>query len=116
MKGSRRLVRVAKFLRTRQTLPLRMWLILAVAAITGAGFVAQITLTQILVAWEQRVDESRLASVRRAIGTDPSRWRTQAWQQLAQPSFTALRVEVALYPTPSGPATYSTPAPVASLT
>ncbi|HEV8194837.1 MAG TPA: HAMP domain-containing protein, partial [Ktedonobacterales bacterium] len=101
-------MRVSRFLRSRHTLPLRLWLILAVVAITGAGFVAQVTLTQVIAAWEQRVDDARLASVRQIIGTDPSRWQTQAWQRQAQSSFDALHIEVALYPAPSGQPAYAT--------
>src|SRR5262249_59356544 len=108
MRGPGRLVQASRFLRSRHTLPLRLWLILAVVAITGAGFVAQVTLTAVISIWEQQVENVRLASVRQIIGTDPAQWYQRAWQQHARSSFDALHVEVALYPTPSGQLAYAT--------
>jgi signal transduction histidine kinase len=102
--------------RTR-TLPLRLWLILAVAAITGAGFLAQLGLTAVLSTWnwEQQAEDTRLASVRQIVGTDAQQWRDPAWQQRAGASLALLGVDVALYPaqpdpsTPSGQVLYLTP-------
>jgi signal transduction histidine kinase len=101
----------------KRALPLRLWLILAVAAITGAGFLAQLGLTAVLSAWnwEQQTEAARLASVRQIVGTDAERWRDPAWQQRASASLAALGVDVALYPTqpdpstPSGQVLYLTP-------
>jgi signal transduction histidine kinase len=93
----------------KHTLPLRLWLILAVAAITGAGFLAQIGLTAVLSTWnwEQQAEDARLASVRQIVGTDAEQWRDPAWQQRAGVSLAALGVDVALYPTQSSPSTPS---------
>jgi signal transduction histidine kinase len=85
--------------RHTRTLPLRMWLILAVAAITGAGFLAQFGLTVPISLWQQQTEDARLASVRQIIGTNAAQWRDPAWQRHADASLTALSVDVALFPT-----------------
>ena len=86
--------------RTRpRTLPLRLWLVLAVAAITGAGFLAQMGLVAPVSAWEQHVEDDRLANVRQILGTDMARWRDPAWQRQADASFAALGVDVAVFST-----------------
>jgi hypothetical protein len=56
-----------------RTLPLRLWLILAVAAITGGGFLAQVGMTVIVSVWEQQVADAWLATIRQIIGTDSAR-------------------------------------------
>jgi signal transduction histidine kinase len=91
--------------RRERTLPLRLWLILAVAAITGAGFLAQFGLTLPVSLWEQQAEEARLADVRQILGTDAARWRDPAWRRHADASLAALGVEVALFPArPGAPA------------
>ena len=85
--------------RHTRTLPLRMWLILAVAAITGAGFLAQFGLTVPISLWQQQTEDTRLASVRQIIGTNAAQWRDPAWQRHADARLTALSVDVALFPT-----------------
>jgi signal transduction histidine kinase len=92
----------------KHVLPLRLWLILAVVAITGSGFIAQLTLTAVFSAWEQEAEGARLASVRQIIGTDSARWHDQTWQRQAQSSFDDLHVEVALFSAPSGRMVYAT--------
>ncbi len=102
--------------REGRTLPLRLWLILAVAAIIGAGFLAQMGLTAVMTVWDQQAEASRLASLRQVIGTDAAVWRTPAWQRSAGSSLDALGMEVALYaPQPgaagqfiAGPPVYAT--------
>jgi signal transduction histidine kinase len=84
-------------LRTR-TLPLRLWLVLAVVAVTGAGFLAQMGLVAPVAAWEQQQADARLASVRQILGTDTARWHDPAWQRHADTSLAALGVDVALFP------------------
>jgi signal transduction histidine kinase len=97
-----------------RTLPLRLWLVLAVAAITGAGFLAQMGLVAPVSAWEQHAEDMRLASVRQIIGTDAAWWRDPTWRRHADASFAALSEEVALFPTQPdssaqpGPAIYAT--------
>ncbi|MGZ3674388.1 MAG: sensor histidine kinase [Ktedonobacterales bacterium] len=105
MSRLRRLTRASSHMRSRRALPLRLWLVLAVVAITGAGFVAQVTLTAVMSVWEQQVEDARLTSVRQIIGTDAAHWRNPAWQRQADASLAALGVDVALYatrPEPSG--------------
>lgn len=99
----------------KRTLPLRLWLVLAVVAITGAGFLAQMGLVAPVSAWQQQAEDDRLASVRQIIGADPARWSDPAWQRHADASFAALNEDVALFPTNKSPsvqpgqATYMTP-------
>ncbi len=96
--GMRATLRSLKGLRRRgRTLPLRLWLILAVAAITGAGFLAQIGTTVVLGVWDQQAADARLASVRQILGTDAARWRDATWQRHTQTSLGALGVDVAVF-------------------
>ena len=83
--------------RQRRPLPLRLWLILAVAAITGAGFLAQIGMTAVMSAWEQQAEETRLASIRQIIGTNAAQWRDPAWQRGASSVLAGLGTDLALY-------------------
>jgi signal transduction histidine kinase len=98
----------------KRTLSLRLWLILAVAAITGAGFLAQIGMVAPASVWQQQTEDARLASARQIIGTAAAQWRDPAWRRRADASFAALNVEVALFPTqsepsaPAGQASYAT--------
>src|SRR5260221_14474536 len=91
----------------KSTLPLRLWLVLAVAAITGAGFLAQMGLTAVLTVWEQQAEDARLANVRQIIGTAAGQWRNPDWQRHADASLAELGVDVALYPTQPDPSTPS---------
>src|SRR5690349_285189 len=97
-----------------RTLPLRLWLVLAVAAITCAGFLAQMGLVAPVAAWEQHAEDTRLASIRQIVGTDVARWRDPAWQRQADAAFAALGVDVALFSAqpeqlvPPGQPTYAT--------
>lgn len=97
------------------TLPLRIWLLLAVVAITGAGFLAQMGLVGPVNAWEQQVEADRLTSVRQLIGTNPARWGDPAWQRQTDAALAALGVDVAVYPVqagsqaPAAQAIYTTP-------
>jgi signal transduction histidine kinase len=95
----------------KRALPLRLWLVVAVVAITGAGFLAQMALVAPVSAWEQQAEDDRLASVRQIIGTDATRWSDPAWQRPASAQMNALGVEVALFPAradQSGQPTYMT--------
>jgi signal transduction histidine kinase len=101
--------------RLGRPLPLRLWLVVAVAAITGAGFLAQMGLTAVIAVWEQQAADARLASVRQALGNDTARWRDAAWQRHADASLAALDVDAAVFaaqPASSGqpgPLVYATP-------
>jgi signal transduction histidine kinase len=105
-------MRWLKRLRRRErTLPLRLWLILAVAAITGGGFLAQMGMTVVVAVWDQQAADAQLASVRQIIGTDAARWRDATWQRHAQTSLGALGVDVAVFsgqPGESGQLAYAT--------
>jgi signal transduction histidine kinase len=98
-------------LRRRGTLPLRLWLVLAVVAITGAGFLAQMGLVGPVSTWEQQTEDARLANVRQIIGTDAAQWRDPTWQRHADAALAALGVEVAIFLAP--PAAAASPAPSA---
>lgn len=98
-----------------RTLPLRGWLILAVVAIIGAGFIAQFSLTLPVSLWEQQAEDARIANVRQIIGSDAARWSNPAWQRHTDASLAALGVDVALFPGQAhgsaqpGQAVYMTP-------
>ncbi|MGE5333810.1 MAG: sensor histidine kinase [Nitrososphaerota archaeon] len=79
-------------------LPLRLWLVVAVVAVTGAGFLAQMALVAPVSAWEQQTEDDRISSVRQLIGTDAKRWRDPAWQRNAHAQLAALNVDIALFP------------------
>lgn len=89
-------------LRWGRTLPLRLWLILAVAAIIGAGFLAQVGLTAVMAVWNHQAEQARMGSIRQIIGTNPGAWRRAAWQRHAAASLDALGVNMALYTPHSG--------------
>src|SRR5262245_17926684 len=87
----------------KRTLSLRLWLILAVVAITGAGFLAQMGMVAPVSALEQQAEDARLANARQTIGTDAAQWRDPTWRRRADASFAALNMEVALFPAQSEP-------------
>ncbi len=95
--------RLNKWLALRQrTLPLRLWLALAVVAVTGAGFLAQVSMTVVVSAWQQQAAAARQASVEQVLGSHAARWRDPAWQQRTQGSLDDLAVDVAVFQTRSG--------------
>jgi signal transduction histidine kinase len=81
----------------RGTLPLRLWLVFAVVAVAGAGFLAQVTMTTVVAVWQQQVSAAQLASVEQVIGADPAHWSDPTWQRRAQQSLSALGVEAAVF-------------------
>src|SRR5262249_7186359 len=91
------LKRLDAWRRRERTLPLRTWLVVAVLAIVGTGFLAQFGLTAPISVWEQQAEESRLASVRQIIGTNAARWSDPKWRRHADTSLAALDVDVALF-------------------
>ncbi len=93
----------------KRTLSLRMWLVLAVLAITGAGVLAQLTMTAIVTVWEQQAAAAQMATVRQILGTDATQWADPAWQRRATASLGSLGVDVALFASPSGQRVYVTP-------
>lgn len=96
-------------LRAQPTLPLRAWLVLAVVAITGAGFLAQVGLVAPVNAWQQQAEDARLAQVRQVLGSEAAHWRDPAWQRRADASLAALGVEVAIFPATTGSASSAPP-------
>jgi signal transduction histidine kinase len=87
-----------KRLRRRdRSLPLRLWLIVAVVAITGAGFLAQLGTTVLVGFWEQQASDARLASVRQTLGSDTSAWQNRVWQRSAAASLASMDVDAAVF-------------------
>lgn len=82
----------------KRPLPLRVWMVLAVMAITGAGFLAQIGMVAPASAWEQQIQDARLADVRQILGTNAALWRDAVWQRHTNAKLGALGVEVAIFP------------------
>lgn len=115
MRRLRRLKWTSSLARSRRGLPLRLWLVMAVVAVAGAGFLAQMALVAPVSAWQQQIEDDRLANVRQIIGTSTMQWRDPSWQRHAAASLASLGVDVALYPAqpdPSaqpGQAIYMTP-------
>ncbi|HEU4785129.1 MAG TPA: HAMP domain-containing sensor histidine kinase, partial [Ktedonobacterales bacterium] len=94
--------------RRDRSLPLRLWLIVAVVAITGAGFLAQLGTTVLVGFWEQQASDARLADVRRALGTDATAWQNPAWQRAAVSSLAAMDVDAAVFTGQSAQPTFAT--------
>lgn len=82
---------------SRRPLPLRLWLVVAVVAITGTGFLAQIGMTMLVGIWEQQASEARLTAIRQTLGTDAASWRDPIWQRSATTTLAAMDVDVAVF-------------------
>lgn len=83
--------------RRGRSLPLRLWLIVAVVAITGAGFLAQLGTTVFVGLWEQQASDARLADVRQTLGTNAAAWQNPAWQRSAASSLAGMDVDAAVF-------------------
>lgn len=83
--------------RRDRVLPMRIWLIVAVVAITGAGFLAQLGMTVLVGFWEQQASDARLAEVRQTLGSDASAWQNPAWQHSAASSLADMDVDAAVF-------------------
>lgn len=83
--------------RRDRSLPLRLWLIVAVLAIAGSGFLAQLGMTVIVSFLEQQASDARMASVRQALGTDVSAWQSPTWQRNATASLAGMDVDAAVF-------------------
>lgn len=82
--------------RYRCTLPLQLWLALALIAIVGAP---ALTTWALSVALAPRVAPgvmATVATVRRLMGDDPARWRDPTWQHQTRQRLARLRVDVVL--------------------
>jgi len=79
--------------RRRLALPLRLWLVLVVAATAAGITAAEINLAGVMVTWQVHADQSREAVLRRLIGTDAALWSEPAWQRNAEKTLAALGVE-----------------------
>ena len=78
-------------------LPLRLWLVVAVVAITGTGFLAQLGMTMLVRIWEQQASEARLTAIRQTLGTDAASWQNPSWQRTAATSLAAMDVDAAVF-------------------
>ncbi len=98
--------------RSGRTLPLRLWLAMALVAIVGAPILITWALSSNLAGHEAPGDLATVATVRGILGDDAGRWHDPAWQRQAQQRFAALRVDVLLddaaghqvFATPDAPA------------
>ena len=86
-----------RLLRRNRSLPLRLWLIVAVVAITGAGFLAQLGTTVLVSFWEQQASDARLTSVSQTLGSDTSAWQNPVWQRSAASSLASMDVDAAVF-------------------
>ena len=78
-------------------LPLRLWLIVVVVAIIGAGFLTQLMMTSLIGVWRQQAADAQITAIRQILGTDPTSWRDPAWQRGAAASLADRQVDVALF-------------------
>jgi signal transduction histidine kinase len=92
----------------KRPLPLRLWLVVAVVAITGSGFLAQLGMTVLVGFWEQQASDARLTSVRQMLGTDVSAWQNPAWQHTAASSLARMDVDAAVFRGQSGRPDFAT--------
>lgn len=81
----------------QRSLPLRIWLIIAVVAITGSGFLAQIGMTVLVGIFEQQAADALLTSVRATLGADTASWRNPTWQRAAASSLASKDVDAAVF-------------------
>jgi signal transduction histidine kinase len=105
-------------MRRSRTVPLRLWLTVLVFALVAGIAVAEIALSQSMSAWQQHADSSRIAAIRRIIGTDAAQWQNRTWQQHADSALKALSVEteiIRLTSPRSGIVAYTTPGAVSLL-
>lgn len=84
-------------LRHQRPLPLRVWLVVAVVAITGSGFLVQLGMTALIRIWEQQASDARLTLVRQTLGTDVSAWKSPTWQRDATASLGDMDVDAAVF-------------------
>ena len=80
-----------------RTLPLRVWLILVVGAIIGFCCLVEVGLTGGIFHAGAQAGAAQLASVRRIIGTDATRWGDPAWQRRAAPALAARGLDIDLF-------------------
>lgn len=81
----------------QRSLPLRIWLIIAVVAITGSGFLAQIGMTVLVGFFEQQSADTLLTSVRTTLGADTSSWQNPTWQRATASSLASMDVDAAIF-------------------
>lgn len=80
----------------RITVPLWLWLALALGALAGLPPLCDWGASQALAFWQQQAARSQVAAVRGVVGADMTRWRDPAWQRRAGRAFAALGVDVVL--------------------
>lgn len=82
--------------RRLSTLPLRLWLALALIAIVGAPALTTWTLSVALAPRLAPGEVAMVATVRRLMGDDPARWRDPAWQREARRRLAELHIDIVL--------------------
>jgi signal transduction histidine kinase len=95
-----------------RTLPLRLWLAIALVAIVGAPALTTLVLSAYLTPGPPPGEMARVAAVRGILGSNPARWSDLAWQRRASQLFAGLRTDVLLvdvaghqlFATPGAPA------------
>jgi signal transduction histidine kinase len=92
----------------QRPLPLRLWLIVAVVAITGSGFLAQIGMTVLVRFFDQQAADARLTSVRAALGTDTASWQNPTWQRTTSSSLASMDVDAAVFTEQSAQPVFAT--------
>jgi hypothetical protein len=98
--------------RSGRTLPLRLWLALALVAIVGAPALATWALSAALAPGPPPGEMATMATVRAILGDDAARWHDPAWQRQARQRLARLHVDVLLddaaghqvFATPGAPA------------
>ncbi|HEU5347735.1 MAG TPA: HAMP domain-containing sensor histidine kinase, partial [Ktedonobacterales bacterium] len=100
---------VMKRLRSRQrALPLRLWLVVAVVAITGSGFLTQLGMTAFVTFWEQQASDARLTAIRQTLGTNAATWQNPGWQRATAASLANMEVDAAVFPAQSTQPAFAT--------
>lgn len=82
---------------SRRTLPLRLWLALALVAIVGAPALTTWALSAALAPRPEPEAMATAATVRGILGDDAARWPDPVWQRRARQRLAALHVDVLLY-------------------
>jgi hypothetical protein len=94
--------------RSGRTLPLRLWLTLALVAIVGMPALTTWALSAALAARPTPGELTTVATVRGILGDDATRWHDPAWQRRARQRLARLHVDV-LLDDAAGPQVFATP-------
>lgn len=80
----------------RGTLPMGLWLALALGALVGIPPLCNWGVSQALALWQRQAAQSQVAAARGVLGAKIARWRDPAWQHRAGAALTRLGVDVVL--------------------